>query len=182
MRVGCADVDLRRANVSCSQVVCERECFEYNGKHYCLNCARPKIVFRDADRKAQVTDTLGYASDINALADRASLHRCRICGRQFVHEFANGSDCALCRKILSDSIAQSDENVYAKYKDLFSIGKRIFARRCKAAVEDSEVIMFRVHPVGKGRNDIYMCEKLSLLKDGYLNGPKKVWEASDRDD
>lgn len=171
--VRCSDVGMREHNIDCVRYICERDGFEYNGKRYCRDCTHPKIVFRDHTGEAKLTATMGYASDLNSFAEYSDLRKCRICGRSFFHEFESAvPECALCGKIRNGTVGQG-ENVYAEYRDLFSLAKRIFVHRAgTVAIEDGEVVIFRIKSFG--RTHYYIYDKLSMLKKGYLDGPKKL--------
>ena len=172
--VYCRNVDPRHPGVGCSKTVCARDSFETeDGFRYCRDCEYPAVVCEDFNREAKVTDSMEYASDARAFAARVDLHDCERCGRHFLQPFSAGSDlCPLCEKVDSDLLGK-DENLFAGYRDLFPISRRLFVKRAaSAAVQDSEVIVFRLRVFG--RDKYYKTDKLDLQKKGYLGGPKRI--------
>lgn len=179
--LACQNVDFSsRKGSSCRRTVCARDSFEAeDGQRYCRDCEYPAKICEDFNHEPRITETLGYASDVRAFVVRDELNRCEICGRRFLRPFSAGSDlCPLCEKVGSEQLSE-DENVFKGYRDLFPLGLRLFTRRKKsAAVQDAEVIVFRVRIFGRDR--YYISDKLDLQKKGYLSGPKRIRESEGR--
>lgn len=177
----CQNVEFSsRKGSSCRRTVCARDSFEAeDGQRYCRDCEYPAKICEDFNHEPRITKTLEYASDVRAFVVRDELNHCAICGRRFLHPFSAGSVvCPLCEKVESEHLGK-DENVFKGYRDLFPIGLRVFANRSKsAAVQDAEVIVFRVRLFGRDR--YYISDKLDLQKKGYLSGPKRIRDSEGR--
>ncbi len=179
LRIVCPDVGLPGRKIpSCVRTVCARDSFlASDGYRYCRGCEHPDKVCEDFNREPKLTSTMEYASDVRALVfgDR-KLNRCAICGRAFRDRFPSGSaTCPLCGKVGSDRKPEEIENVYAGYSDLFPIWFRWLVKKsASAAVEDAEMIVFRVRMRLSGRDRYYLSDKLDLQKTGYLSGPKRI--------